>query len=244
MTSTIEVTAAGADPAAGASATLALNLALALSAIGLRVELRDARVGAPLARALIGAAEAVHPSPTAGVRLAILSGGGLRIEARRLEGADGGDEAPFAPEVVVLASPAATTSSSAATRVTSSSADLIVVPVSALPTKLGIADELARSVGEHRGPLRLVLPRVLGRDVDRWRLVEELDGRFPGAVCGITVPLGRVAGADRDGSAPTLYAPTGRAGKAYRALARLLAADLGLQLPAPDETNREGRGAV
>lgn len=238
MPSTIVVGAAGGDAAPAASATLALNLALALSAIGARVELRDARAGAPLASALLGAA-ARTPAPD-GVRMAIVSGGGLRIEARPLGHPGEPTGEPFEPDVIVAEHP--TRPSSGASPGSSTpplAADLVVVAATAQPGGLRAVSELARALGARSERLRLVLPRVLGRHVDRWRLVEELDTGFPGAVCAVTVPLGRNMGSGGTGPTPTLYAPTGRAGKAYRALAELLATDLGLRRVEPPHTEHD-----
>ena len=60
--------------------------------------------------------------------------------------------------------------------------------------------------------------------------VDALDDDYGGALSPITVPMGRQRNAPTatGGEAATLYAPTGRAAKAYRAVARDVAARLGL----------------
>jgi cellulose biosynthesis protein BcsQ len=124
-------------------------------------------------------------------------------------------------------------------------ARVVLVPVDASPPALEALDVIADALdGPERGRqpdsrqasdaprLRVVMARVLPRRVDRWAVVERLAERYPGALYVNTVPLGRrPAGDDAGGARPaTLYAPSTRAAAAYAALAREVAADLGMRL--------------
>jgi len=224
MIPTIVVTGDGEAPI---GPTLALNLAVAFSALGCAVELCDeespALASAPLRDARISGGDAAD-----GERCVLLRPGarlGLPV-------AD-----------------SSATASPARLRIVSCAVDRavsdpwlrrpvrVVVPVDASQRSRRALDAIASLLdapaGDWPGPpptLTVILSRLLPRGADRWALVEGLEDRFAQRVCDVTLPMGRARGPARPASGATLYAPTGGAARAYRAVARLLAGGLGVAL--------------
>lgn len=205
------VVAGGSD--ASARATVAVNLAVAFSALGHEVEIVDRDPATPLLGALAGAA--TRPRDTvvlaAGARLGIT----LRSSGSVAAGLRVADAGPSLDEVTLDLI---------------ANASLVVVPLDSTPAARQALDGLAELLLERPGSLRVVLSRLLPRAADRWSLVEELDERYADALSAVTLPMGRRALAASGGRAvgATLFAPTGRAAKAYVAVARELARVLGL----------------
>lgn len=98
-------------------------------------------------------------------------------------------------------------------------ADVVLVPVDASPLARRVLRDVAARVAASPAPdrLRVALSRVVPRDVDRWALVEELDGEALGALLHATLPMARPR-----------YAPRTAAARAYARLARELLVPLGL----------------
>jgi cellulose biosynthesis protein BcsQ len=230
-------TAARVVAVAGAGATnikttAALNLAVAFAAAGVRTELRDLDPAGAATLALGGAPATVDGAPAPrDVRLAPLAPGSLTLTSGWGDvAAPTGTPAPPGPALTLLDCPprldAATTRALAV-------AHLVLVPVDGSPLALRVLRELSASASdEQRSRLRAVLTRLLPRRVDRWAVLEELSDGFPGTLYATTVPMGRTGaarGGDRARTA-TLFAPTTRAARAYAALAREVAADVGLAL--------------
>ena len=207
------VVAGGAD--GRSRPTVALNLAVALSSLGHPVELIDRDRTAPLASALLG-----DIGRAARQSVVLDAGAGLGLQIRSVT-----ESTPSAR--LVDAGPALDAASLAVVRL----AEVVIVPLDATEESRSALDVIAGALDGESHRLRIVLSRVLPRDADRWRLVDDLEERFPGALSSVTVPMGRSTGprnAARDTTAATLYAPTGRAARAYRSIARELAPRLGL----------------
>lgn len=197
--------------------TVALNLAVGLSAIGYAVELVDRDPAAPLLRALRGVA-AQSPQP-----VVLDAGAGLGLSVRPAA------DAPAALRVLD-AGPTLGEDAEAVIR----AAALVVVPLDAGPAARDALDRIAAALDWRLDALLVVLSRLLPRAADRWRLVDDLDEQYAEALSPVTLPMGRRPGAAAGGAGggATLYAPTGRAAKAYVAVAREVAARLALA-PAP-----------
>ena len=196
-----------------ARSTVSVNLAVAASALGHAVELVDRDPAAPLARALgsdLGSvAEPIALEAGAGLGIAVRRSGEVRPSLRLVDAGPALDDA-----ALDLMREAA----------------LVVVPLDATISARRALDWSVTALGGRRGALLVLLSRTLPRATDRWRLVDELDERYADALSGITVPMGRRgarSGPEREADA-TLYAPTGRAAKAYRAVAREILPRLGL----------------
>lgn len=235
--------------------TTAANLAAALATLGVGVELCDLDPAGHSTRALTGAAPPVA-SPAGSVRRVTLDDGHPVAAPARLQLAEPeSDRADLAtkplPAVLIV---------ECAPRLDARSvdvlhgADLVLVPVDASPLARRAIDEVAAhllpmpvapreggALATHgdspRAPaaprLRAVLSRLLPRATDRWALVDAIEERHPGALYGVTVPMGRrtTSASGTPALAPaTLYSPAGRAAAAYRALAGLVARDLGLSI--------------
>jgi cellulose biosynthesis protein BcsQ len=206
------VVAGGAD--GRSRSTVALNLAVALSALGHAVELVDGDPAAPLLRALRAVAA---PAPQ---RVVLEAGAGLGLSLRTNTGEAAAlrlvDTGPTLDEGAIGLLRTAT---------------LVVVPLDAGAAARSALDQIAAALEGRTAALLVVLSRLLPRAADRWRLVDDLDERYADALSPVTLPMGRrVAAADGPplSAEPTLYAPTGRAAKAYRAVARHVAPRLGL----------------
>ena len=213
----IPTLAVAGGPDAGAKSTVALNLAVGLSALGYAVELVD---NDPSAR-VTGALRVAGPPARPGERLVLEPGARLGVPVRdRLATGD-----RFAtPDVRVVDSAPPPADGPAGEL---EEADLVLVPLDVGAESRQALERITRQLGERgEGALRIVLSRVLPRDADRWRLVDDLDERYADALSPVTLPLGRAGRRGTEGV--TLYAPTGRAAKAYRAVAREVALRLGL----------------
>jgi cellulose biosynthesis protein BcsQ len=212
--------------------TTATNLAVAISALGLDVELRDLDPAGHSIRALTGAPPA---APTAaGVRWITLSAAsGRRARVAAVASSEG---AP-APIIVVECAPRLDAASERALL----GADLVLVPLDASALARRALQEVAGLLDGHptkaggAPPLRAVLSRLLPRAADRWSLVETIGERDGATLYEVTLPMGRattVASGAPALAPATLYSPAGRAAAAYRAVARLIMRDLGLAAPA------------
>jgi hypothetical protein len=200
--------------AAGMRATLALNLAAAISQLGRRVALCD-------------------PDGALGRALGADASGEVTLPGRAAGGfvlvASAHDERAVGCELVV-AHATLTPADDGATR----AARLLLVPVDASPETLALlrdASAFARSA-EPVPRVRAVLARTLPRGVDRWALVERIEEALPGALYGNTLPMTRRAdhaatGVTREAPRIALLFGGGtRAARAYRALASEVLVDL------------------
>lgn len=196
---------------------MAVNLAVAFSALGYAVELSDRDPDAPLGRALTGSSDPQVPST-----LRLEPGAGLGLSARA--------PAPGDDAADVRLVDAGGGVSHGGTELPEGVA-LVVVPLDASPESRSSLDSVVAALGGRRDLLMILLSRLLPRAADRWSLVDALDDEYADALSPVTVPMGRPRGASPGASGAgeaTLYAPTGRAAKAYRAVARDLVARLGL----------------
>ena len=201
--------------AANVKSTVALNLAVALSAHGAG----DDR--SPVALADLDGAPSI---------------------ALRLDG-PGAAEIPWLPRPLAVVrsleavAPGATVVVDApprldgTTRAAIAAATLVVVPVDASPLAARVLGEVAAALrsGGGRAVLRVALARRLPRDVDRWGLVDRVDEIAPGALLRSTLPMARPAAA-RSGEtrrAAVLYAPSSSAARAYEALVGELMHEVG-----------------
>lgn len=204
---------------AGASnlkSTVALNVATAAAALGVSVALRD-RDGAS-SRAL-GAA--------LGTTLGAAPGSEARLpwvaQPVRVCGAD--ESSPDDVALVVTDPPRRWDD---VTRALVAACDVVLVPVDASPlAQRVLADVVAIRAAGAAGPrVRVVLARLLPRDVDRWALVEQVAELAPDALLGVTLPMARTARRRATAisavDSAVLYAPGTAAARAYAALAREL----------------------
>ena len=203
--------------AANVKSTVALNLAVALSALSAHASGDGV---APVVLADLDGA------PSAALRLDGAGAAEVPWLARPLAVVRSLDGAPPGATVVVDAPPRL----DGTTRAAIAAASLVVVPVDASPLAARVLGEVAAALRDAGGGavLRVALARRLPRDVDRWGLVDRVDEIAPGALLRSTLPMARPLAA-RGGEgrrAAVLYAPSSSAARAYAALAGELMQDL------------------
>ena len=188
---------------AATRATVALNLAAAVSLLGCRVTLRD---DDGMVRAALGAASNAVTLPGAGGEFTLV------------DSPDGAHDATCE----MLVSHAADANAD-----TVRDASLLLVPVdSTAEAARTLADVAARVRALHPAPrVRVAMARTLPRGVDRWSLVERVEETLPGALYGTTIPVARRTIRNTTGNA-LLFGSGTRAAHAYGTLASDVLADL------------------